>query len=76
MPIMNVINNIGFAANVIVGNIDTRTEATFIIAHRLNTIHDADKIMVISEGEIVEAGSHTELINKKGRYYQMFNSVG
>ncbi|WP_425059007.1 putative ABC transporter ATP-binding protein [Sporomusa carbonis] len=70
-------------------SIDTRTEVyiqdallkmmkgrtTFVIAHRLNTIRDADKIMVISGGEIVEAGSHTELINKQGMYYQMFHSV-
>ncbi|MEH7176347.1 ABC transporter ATP-binding protein [Neobacillus vireti] len=67
-------------------SIDTRTElhiqeallslmegrTSFIIAHRLNTIRDADTIMVIDNGEIVENGSHSELMNKQGRYYSMF----
>lgn len=67
-------------------SIDTRTElhiqdallhimkgrTTFIIAHRLNTIRDADMIMVINQGEIVEKGSHGELMNKRGIYYHMF----
>jgi ATP-binding cassette, subfamily B, multidrug efflux pump len=67
-------------------SIDTRTElhiqdallqmmkgrTTFIIAHRLNTIRDADTIMVIDHGEIVEHGSHDELIGSKGVYHKMF----
>ena len=67
-------------------SIDTRTElhiqdalltimqgrTSFIIAHRLNTIRDADTIMVINHGEIVERGSHDELMNRKGIYYNMF----
>jgi ATP-binding cassette subfamily B multidrug efflux pump len=67
-------------------SIDTRTElhiqkallalmenrTSFIIAHRLNTIRDADMIMVIDHGEIIEKGSHEELMKKQGRYYQMF----
>lgn len=67
-------------------SIDTRTEihiqeallalmenrTSFIIAHRLNTIRDADNIMVIDQGKILEQGSHDELMGQKGRYYQMF----
>lgn len=67
-------------------SIDTRTElhiqdalltimkgrTSFIIAHRLNTIRDADTIMVIDHGEIIEKGSHSELMEAQGRYYQMF----
>ncbi|MDP4086366.1 MAG: ABC transporter ATP-binding protein [Bacillota bacterium] len=67
-------------------SIDTRTElhiqdallsimqgrTSFIIAHRLNTIRDADTIMVIDYGEIIEKGSHNELMDKQGRYYNMF----
>lgn len=69
-------------------SIDTRTElhiqdallnimkdrTTFIIAHRLNTIRDADTIMVIDHGEIIEQGSHDELIGLKGFYADMFES--
>ncbi|WP_045514741.1 ABC transporter ATP-binding protein [Neobacillus niacini] len=67
-------------------SIDTRTElhiqeallslmegrTSFIIAHRLNTIRDADSIMVIENGEIVEKGNHGELMEQQGRYYNMF----
>ena len=67
-------------------SIDTRTElhiqeallklmaerTSFIIAHRLNTIRDADTIMVIDNGQIIEKGSHDVLMNAQGRYYQMF----
>jgi ATP-binding cassette, subfamily B, multidrug efflux pump len=67
-------------------SIDTRTElhiqdallsimkgrTSFIIAHRLNTIRDADTIMVIDDGEIVEKGSHDQLISHDGRYHNMF----
>jgi ATP-binding cassette subfamily B multidrug efflux pump len=67
-------------------SIDTRTElhiqdallnimqdrTSFIIAHRLNTIRDADTIMVIDHGTIVEDGNHDALINKQGVYYKMF----
>lgn len=69
-------------------NVDTRTElkiqeamfklmegrTTFIIAHRLSTIRDADIIMLINNGEIIEKGSHKELINKKGAYYNLYMS--
>lgn len=45
---------------------------TFIIAHRLSTIRNADQIIVLDHGEIVEKGNHEELMEKKGRYYQMY----
>ena len=67
-------------------SIDTRTElhiqaalltlmenrTSFIIAHRLNTIRDADTIMVIDHGEIIESGSHETLMSLQGKYYSMF----
>ncbi len=69
-------------------NVDTRTEklinggllklqegkTSFIIAHRLATIRHADTILVINKGEIIERGSHNELMGKKGFYYTMFMS--
>lgn len=69
-------------------SIDTRTElaiqealkrvlkgkTSFIIAHRLNTIKDADNIIVIDQGKIVEQGSHEELMRQKGVYYEMIKS--
>ncbi|KAB7666868.1 ABC transporter ATP-binding protein [Bacillus sp. B1-b2] len=45
---------------------------TFIIAHRLSTIRNADQIIVLDHGEIVEKGNHEELMKEKGRYYQMY----
>jgi subfamily B ATP-binding cassette protein MsbA len=45
---------------------------TFVIAHRLSTIRRADQILVIEAGEIVERGTHEELIGKKGRYYDLY----
>ena len=72
-------------------SIDTRTEkivqagmdrlmkdrTTFVIAHRLSTIMNSDCIMVLENGEIIERGNHEELMEKKGRYYELFtaNSV-
>ena len=44
---------------------------SFLIAHRLSTIRDADKIMVIGNGEILESGNHNELMKSKGAYYEM-----
>ena len=67
-------------------NIDTETEklvqdgiekllhgrTSFVVAHRLSTIRDCDKIMVINDGRIEEAGSHTELLKNKGSYYDLY----
>ncbi len=48
-------------------------ETVFIIAHRISSIKDADKILVLSDGRIVESGNHDELIEKRGYYYTVFN---
>ncbi len=45
---------------------------TFVIAHRLSTIRQADQILVVENGQIVESGKHDELIAKEGRYYQLY----
>lgn len=45
---------------------------TFVIAHRLSTIRDADQILVLHKGEIVERGTHDELMKKEGRYFRMY----
>ena len=49
-----------------------RGRTTFVIAHRLSTIRAADQILVIEHGEIAERGKHDELIEKKGRYYELY----
>ncbi|MGB0868697.1 MAG: ABC transporter ATP-binding protein [Flavobacteriales bacterium] len=49
-----------------------KNRTTFVIAHRLTTIQKADQILVIEKGEIVERGTHNGLIDKKGRYYELF----
>ena len=70
-------------------SIDTRTEAlvtdgmdklmdgrtVFVIAHRLSTVKNSKAIMVLELGHIIERGSHDELIEKKGRYYQLYTGA-
>lgn len=53
-----------------------KDRTTLIIAHRLSTIRNADIIVVLNKGEIVERGSHEELISKKGAYYNLCNMQG
>lgn len=69
-------------------NVDTRTEqqiqqamralmehkTCFVIAHRLSTIQNADEILVVNHGEIVEQGTHLELMRQEGFYYQMYRA--
>ena len=45
---------------------------TFVIAHRLSTIRNSDKICVLDSGRIIERGNHEELLEKKGKYYQLY----
>lgn len=52
----------------------TANRTSFIIAHRLSTIRNCDLIIVMQGGEIIEQGSHDELVNKKGIYYQLLNA--
>ncbi len=47
---------------------------SFVIAHRLSTIRDADTILVMEQGQIVEQGNHEELLLAKGAYYNLYNA--
>ena len=52
----------------------TKGKTSFIVAHRLSTIKNADKILVMKDGNVIEQGSHGELLNKQGFYYTLYNS--
>ena len=68
---------------------DTRTEkhiergmdrlmadrTTFVIAHRLSTVRNANAIMVLENGEIIERGDHDDLLAQKGRYYSLYTGM-
>ena len=70
-------------------SIDTRTEAliekgmdqlmegrtVFVIAHRLSTVRNADAILVLEHGQVVERGSHEALLAQQGEYYQLYNGM-
>lgn len=70
-------------------SIDTRTEAivqkgmdalmkgrtVFVIAHRLSTVQNSDVIMVLENGRIIERGSHEQLIEERGKYYQLYTGA-
>jgi ATP-binding cassette subfamily B protein len=47
---------------------------SFVIAHRLSTIRDADNVVVINDGQIIEQGNHHELLEKKGFYHNLYLS--
>ena len=49
-----------------------KDRTSLIIAHRLSTIQDADMIVVLDQGRIVETGNHDELLKQKGRYYELY----
>ena len=48
---------------------------TFVIAHRLSTVRNANAIMVLESGEIMERGDHDELLAMKGRYYELYTGL-
>ena len=73
----------------VTSSIDTRTESivqkgmdalmrgrtVFVIAHRLSTVQNADVIMVLEQGHIIERGTHDQLIEARGKYYQLYTGA-
>lgn len=51
-----------------------KNRTSFVIAHRLSTIRNADLILVMKDGDIIESGSHEELLKKNGFYAELYNS--
>jgi ATP-binding cassette subfamily B protein len=49
-----------------------KNRTTFVIAHRLSTVRNANAIMVLEQGEIIERGDHADLLSQKGRYYELY----
>ena len=58
----------------IMENIKARGITTIIVAHRLSTVRDCDRIIVLSGGKIVEQGTHDELMRRQGSYYTLVSS--
>ena len=52
----------------------TKGKTSFIVAHRLSTIKSADKILVMKDGNVIEQGTHEDLLAKKGFYFTLYNS--
>ncbi len=69
-PPMPMIPALASPSNSVLELVKDRT--TFVIAHRLSTIRQATRILVIEAGKIVEEGTHTELITKEGRYFELY----
>jgi ATP-binding cassette subfamily B protein len=52
-----------------------KNRTTFVIAHRLSTVRNANAIMVLENGEIIERGDHDQLLEMKGRYYDLYTGA-
>ena len=77
------------AASIHSSSVDTRTEkliergldglmkgrTVFVIAHRLSTVRNADAILVLENGRVVERGNHNDLLELRGRYYQLYTNM-
>ena len=52
-----------------------KNKTTFVIAHRLSTVKNANAIMVLENGKIIERGDHLDLLEQKGRYYELYTGM-